>query len=565
MTSSNREGIIMLGRVLLALLLAFGGVGFLPQSQVQAGTPSDNYTIERYFNEYPSQQQTDSTTFVDAVTLTFTPPTSKDYLVIVSALTNNDSTSYPTVTQLVEDTTTYSETYHQPVDASLNWRSFGAHKVFSLTASTSYTFKIQYRTELGDGTATAYIKRVAISVMEVANYYNAEQEAEISTTSTSYVDAVTLGPFTPTAGDYLILVTANLKSGTSGKAAYAQWLTDGTLETEIVQTGTTYMSWGAVEQDNLTAAPHTFTMQYHSSSPATAFIKSARITAVLLADMGSGQYVESEAESSTTSITYVDKATLSFTPSTRADYLEIVSGLGRQENSSYAFFANLDVDGTSEGEYVFVPGADKIYRSFMMAGKHNKPGGQSHVMKVQWRTNNSATNSEAFIKDVHMIDIKIDTAESYNDSPHTTVDNNFGAGEEMVYIWAHGLKASSDNYSIAYYDGSATGGGQKVATDNGLLSTAYGNLSSYYNFPSNPNVTLGTWHAVVFDTEFGSPPTNYNDAFTNAGYVVEDSFEVTAGAIPEFTTVLAAIAVAGLCFGIYYCMRKRYQRQAAMA
>ena len=62
---------------------------------------------------------------------------------------------------------------------------------------------------------------------------------------------------------------------------------------------------------------------------------------------------------------------------------------------------------------------------------------------------------------------------------------------------------------------------------------------------------------MVFDTEFGSPPTNYSDAVADGGYVVEDSFEATAAAIPEFPTVVAAIAVAGLCFAAYFWMRKR--------
>jgi len=549
------------GVVHIAVLLAFGCLLCLSPSQVQAGTPDDSYTIERYYNEAVNQQSTDNTTFVDAVTLTFTPPTSKDYLVIVSALTNNDSTSYSTVVQLVEDTTSYSITHHKPVDASLNWRSFGAHKVFSLTGSTSYTFKIQYRTELGDGTATAYIKRAAIAIVEVTNDYNAVQETEISTTSTSYVDAGTATfAFTPPVqADYLILVTANLASDTAGKKSYAQWIFGPTgsevTDSELINSGTEYMSWGAVEKENLTNQEYTFKIQYHSKSPASAKIKNVRITAVLLTDFGNAQYAESEAESRTTSITYVDKTTLIYTPASRSDHLEFSSGLGRQESESHAFFANLDIDGTSEGEYVYVHSDGAIYRPFIFVHKQNTPGGASHSHKIQWRTNNSSSSSEAFIKNANILHFEINTAESYNDSAHTAVDNNFTSGENTVYIWAHSFKASS-TYAVAYYDASTTGGGQKVATDSGP-STVYGNLSSQYVLTTDPNAAPGTWHVCVFDSAYGSPPTNYNDAATAAGYVVEDSFVVTSEAIPEFPTVMTAIMVAGLCFGIYYGMRRR--------
>jgi hypothetical protein len=252
----------------------------------------------------------------------------------------------------------------------------------------------------------------------------------------------------------------------------------------------------------------------------------------------------------------VDKTTLTFTPSTRGDYLSIVSGLGRQESASYAFFANKDLDGTSYGEYVFVPGQVKVYRSFMMLCKDNLTAA-SHTYKIQWRTNNSNPGTEAFIKTANIVAIDVDTAESYNGSAHTTVDNLYNSGENTAYIWAHGLRTSK-TYAVAYYDADVTGGGQKIATDSGLTSTAYGNLSSQYLLTTDPGATPGTWHAVVFDSEFGGgPPTNYNDAVTNAGYVVEDSFEVTGAAIPEFPTVMAGIVVIGLCFVIYYWMRKR--------
>jgi len=55
-------------------------------------------------------------------------------------------------------------------------------------------------------------------------------------------------------------------------------------------------------------------------------------------------------------------------------------------------------------------------------------------------------------------------------------------------------------------------------------------------------------------------PAAYGDAIIHDNFIADDSFVVDASAIPEFPEVMAAIGVAGLCFGIYYWMRKRARR-----
>jgi hypothetical protein len=62
------------------------------------------------------------------------------------------------------------------------------------------------------------------------------------------------------------------------------------------------------------------------------------------------------------------------------------------------------------------------------------------------------------------------------------------------------------------------------------------------------------WHAVVSTTS-DTPPDTYDASWV---YTLADaSFTVEPSAIPEFPTIFAAIGVAGLCFAIYYWMRKR--------
>ena len=52
-----------------------------------------------------------------------------------------------------------------------------------------------------------------------------------------------------------------------------------------------------------------------------------------------------------------------------------------------------------------------------------------------------------------------------------------------------------------------------------------------------------------------TPPDTYDSG--DAAIVADDDFEVALGAIPEFPTVIAGIAVAGLCAAVYFWMRRR--------
>ena len=144
----------------------------------------------------------------------------------------------------------------------------------------------------------------------------------------------------------------------------------------------------------------------------------------------------------------------------------------------------------------------------------------------------------------------IKTWGSFTDATHTTVDNLFSGGENTVYMYGENF-AASQLYSVAFYDPSTPP--NNVATVS-LNSTAIGDLSAQYLLTTDPAAEAGIWHAVVYKNP-NTPPTGYTADDPNR--VVEDDFDVTAEAIPEFPTVMAGIVVAGLCFGIYYWMRKR--------
>ena len=165
--------------------------------------------------------------------------------------------------------------------------------------------------------------------------------------------------------------------------------------------------------------------------------------------------------------------------------------------------------------------------------------------------------------------------DSYRDQGRATGEETFTGPYGTVYMKGTGFLDLTNTYDISYYDG----GGTKIATDAGIAlvneSGGRGDLGNTgnpyeptYTFISNPSAQPGTWNAVVQPSGATSFDTDYTTVSANPDtydLIADDTFTVQQDVIPEFPTVMAAIGVAGLCFGIYFWMRKRYRKQAAMA
>jgi len=146
---------------------------------------------------------------------------------------------------------------------------------------------------------------------------------------------------------------------------------------------------------------------------------------------------------------------------------------------------------------------------------------------------------------------------SHSDTAWTTVCNSFAGATNHVYMYGENFDDDGGTATkVGYYDG----GNTLRQTD---TTTAWGggtlNWSECYFMDYIGVATAGTWHAVVL-LQTGDLPAAYADAISDPDFVADDSFVVEASAIPEFPEVMAAIGVAGLCFGIYYWMRKRARR-----
>ncbi len=147
--------------------------------------------------------------------------------------------------------------------------------------------------------------------------------------------------------------------------------------------------------------------------------------------------------------------------------------------------------------------------------------------------------------------------DSYGDTGYVSALDTFDNTQQTVYM--HGTGFTNTTYNVGYYDGTVSSGGNLIYTDSNINVTT-GDLNSQYLLTTNKNAEDGTWHALVQPTSATSFPSTYNLAVGSPDtyqLLANDSFTVQASAIPELPTVLASIAVAGFCLGIYYYLRKR--------
>ncbi len=167
--------------------------------------------------------------------------------------------------------------------------------------------------------------------------------------------------------------------------------------------------------------------------------------------------------------------------------------------------------------------------------------------------------------------------DSYSDTGRTTQPpgDTFSGTTNVVYMKGTGFLDGAQTYNVGYYDN----GGAIVTSDNGIALVSVsgtrgtlGNTSSpyepTYTFTDNPTAAPGTWHMVVQPAGATAFPATYsalNAAPDTYQLLADDTCTVEGSAIPEFSTVMAAVGVCGMCFGIYWWMRRKHRRRLAGA
>ncbi len=128
--------------------------------------------------------------------------------------------------------------------------------------------------------------------------------------------------------------------------------------------------------------------------------------------------------------------------------------------------------------------------------------------------------------------------------------------DNIVYMYGTGFAAST-NYRVIFWNKVDSTWYKRETED--TSSDGAGVLKAAHTFTPGTD-TGGTWQCTVYTegaVESTYDPDSVNLVANDISYTADGAVKWDATAIPEIPTVIAGIAVAGLCFGIYYWMRKR--------
>lgn len=179
---------------------------------------------------------TDTTANKTATTvasLSFTPPSAGDYLYIAAFLPRIDSTTNVYFGfELTDGTNTTGE-------VGMRWEGGSQQPTIALLHATSLSgaqqLDLKIR-QIGTGATTIgcyQIRLIALRLDRFANHHITTLGSTSSSTTTSYVDALTQS-FTPEAEDHLTLASW-FQDATSSNLSYGQLLDDGATEGEIIR------------------------------------------------------------------------------------------------------------------------------------------------------------------------------------------------------------------------------------------------------------------------------------------------------------------------------------------
>ncbi|MBI2085609.1 MAG: hypothetical protein HYT71_03800 [Candidatus Aenigmarchaeota archaeon] len=251
--------------------------------------------IEFYFNESSGEESITASNYTNKTILTFTPLAKANYTIIVTAELNHSSAGAGEYVgaALTVDNTVYQEILYRPKDIT-DWYPFSAVKLIHLNTN-QHKVIIEW-----NATSKGFIRNARIFVMQVDAQYN-ESETASTTSSTTPVEKVKLNFTPPSAGDYLIIASANIQNSATGRAAVAKLYVNGTEQMKCIydqrDLGNLY-GCAAMKKINLPANQATMNITLNVENTAdTATIRNAHLVAVRLDAFNKSYYNETESAS----------------------------------------------------------------------------------------------------------------------------------------------------------------------------------------------------------------------------------------------------------------------------
>lgn len=236
--------------------------------------------------------------------------------------------------------------------------------------------------------------------MTARQTYYAESTGQSTATgvgSDSFSDKVTL-TFTPDASsDYFIFGCAliNNDAGTTDVLAKLLNSTSATTFNSVnveEKDITDYFSFFGCAKDSFGASPasQTYKLQWaNESTGTTTAIKEARILALKAG--ANDQYQEALAETTTTSSSFQDKVTLTFTPGSLGDYTFIFAADMTTSSTGTSFGCQLDIDGTGYVAATRYIDDATTYLSIMGVVPGISLTAASHTIKLQFKSDGTRT------------------------------------------------------------------------------------------------------------------------------------------------------------------------------
>lgn len=186
---------------------------------------------DQSIGSYNSRTTTTSSTFAATNgTLTFTPSSTGDYVILAAAdidnNNNNTNATWSAIALDVDGTQYATKTYHGRTNTSSNIFNWGAVKKVNLS-NASHTIAVKYKSNGGTATTGANnVTLVAIRADAFDNVFYDEVTARSTTTSGSAQDFVT-STHTPQAVNYVVFASAQGDSNVANSTMNVSYLDEG--------------------------------------------------------------------------------------------------------------------------------------------------------------------------------------------------------------------------------------------------------------------------------------------------------------------------------------------------
>ena len=250
-----------------------GGTAYIRNARIVAVR---KVALELYSNDGGDTGSDLTTTETDYASVSFTPPSTSDYLFIYSAEWNAATTSYNTVieggfyngTQYYFDTTTVTSS-----DAN-NWYTFVGQKTANCSAGVQVTATVKAYKQSGSS-AVHHIKHARAAAFNLntgrfSNFQMQRDDNETTTSSTSWQQKITKSISVSTAQDWLVLCTFRLGNSSTSYSSESQVQLDNTTTManpmRRPQATTDYFQCGCFDVRNLGVGTRVFDHDYRTSN-----------------------------------------------------------------------------------------------------------------------------------------------------------------------------------------------------------------------------------------------------------------------------------------------------------